>query len=133
MAEPAMTVALVCSTGGHLAEMVRLRPRFTGVDDVVWITHESDQSRALLEGEETIFVPYTGPRQARAAARNALHAARSLRERGVTGAARRPASRCRRRAPCAGGVCPPSSPGARPSPSRTCFRPGPGAPSRCPA
>ena len=44
-----MTVALVCSTGGHLAELVRLRPRFEGVEDVVWIEHDSEQSRSLRE------------------------------------------------------------------------------------
>jgi UDP-N-acetylglucosamine transferase subunit ALG13 len=65
--------------------MVRLRPRFEGVEDVVWITHESDQSRALLEGEETIFVPYTGPRQGGMAARNAITALRELRDRRITG------------------------------------------------
>jgi UDP-N-acetylglucosamine--N-acetylmuramyl-(pentapeptide) pyrophosphoryl-undecaprenol N-acetylglucosamine transferase len=81
---PVVTVALVCSTGGHLAELVRLRPRFEGVGDVVWITHDSDQSRALLDGEQTLYVPYTGPRQARAALRNAATARRNLRERGVT-------------------------------------------------
>jgi UDP-N-acetylglucosamine--N-acetylmuramyl-(pentapeptide) pyrophosphoryl-undecaprenol N-acetylglucosamine transferase len=79
-----MTVALVCSTGGHLAELVRLRPRFEGVDDVLWITHDSDQSRALLAGEDALFVPYTGPRQAGAAARNALGAWRHLRGRRIT-------------------------------------------------
>jgi len=79
-----VTVALVCSTGGHLAELVRLRPRFEGVDDVVWITHDSEQSRSLLNGEETVFVPYTGPRQAGAAARNAASARGQLSSRGVT-------------------------------------------------
>lgn len=78
-----MTVALVSSTGGHLAELVRLRPRFEGVDDVIWITHDSAQSRSLLEGEETLYVPYTGPRQAGAAARNAASARRNLKARGV--------------------------------------------------
>jgi UDP-N-acetylglucosamine transferase subunit ALG13 len=79
-----VTVALVCSTGGHLAELVRLRPRFEGVDDVVWITHDSEQSRSLLDGEEAVYVPYTGPRQAAAAARNAASARGVLKSRGVT-------------------------------------------------
>jgi UDP-N-acetylglucosamine transferase subunit ALG13 len=79
-----VTVALVCSTGGHLAELVRLRPRFEGVGDVVWITHDSAQSRSLLNGEETLYVPYVGPRQAVAAARNAASARSRLKARGVT-------------------------------------------------
>jgi UDP-N-acetylglucosamine transferase subunit ALG13 len=79
-----VTVALVCSTGGHLAELVRLRPRLEGVDDVVWITHDSEQSRSMLNGEETVYVPYTGPRQAGAAARNAASARGVLKSRGVT-------------------------------------------------
>lgn len=79
-----MTVALVCSTGGHLAELVRLRPRFEDADEVVWITHDSAQSRSLLAGEKTLYVPYTGPRQAWAAALNAASAWRKLKSRDVT-------------------------------------------------
>jgi UDP-N-acetylglucosamine transferase subunit ALG13 len=79
-----MTVALVCSTGGHLAELVRLRPRFQGVDDVVWITHDSAQSQSLLDGEEVLYVPYIGPRQAGAAARGATSARRRLKAHGIT-------------------------------------------------
>ncbi len=79
-----MTVALVCSTGGHLAELVRLRPRFEGVDDVVWITHDSAQSRSLLAGEQTLYVPYVGPRQAWRAMLNAASARRRLKSLGVS-------------------------------------------------
>ncbi len=79
-----MTVALVTTTGGHLAELVRLRPRLREVEDVVWITFDSPQSRSVLEGEDVIFVRYMGPRQFGPALANAVEARRILRDRGVT-------------------------------------------------
>lgn len=80
-----MTVALVASTGGHLAELMRLRPRFEGVEEVKWITFDSTQSRSLLADEDVIFVPYTGPRQLRLAAANTLRASGILRRHRITG------------------------------------------------
>lgn len=57
---------LVASTGGHLAELHRLRHRIDGLrGPVLWITFDSEQSRELLAGEEVIFVPLTGPRDYR--------------------------------------------------------------------
>ena len=79
-----MTVALVTTAGGHLAELVRLRPRLREVEDVVRITFDSPQSRSVLEGEDVIFVRYMGPRQFGPAFANAVEARRILRDRGVT-------------------------------------------------
>jgi UDP-N-acetylglucosamine--N-acetylmuramyl-(pentapeptide) pyrophosphoryl-undecaprenol N-acetylglucosamine transferase len=79
-----VTVALVSSTGGHLAELIRLRRRFDGIEDVRWVTFDSPQSRSLLQGQDPIFVRETGPRQVGAAAINAAKAARLLREHDIS-------------------------------------------------
>ncbi len=68
-----------------MAELARLRPRFAGVEEVRWITFDSTQSRSLLAGEETTFVPYSGPRQLRPAAANTVRASGILRRHGITG------------------------------------------------
>lgn len=53
-----MTTLFLATTGGHLEQLVSLADR-TAVDGpTVWVTHENDQSRALLQGRETVFVPY---------------------------------------------------------------------------
>lgn len=59
-----MTTVLVASTGGHLTELVLLRPYLVNPDeDVVWITFDTPQSRSLLDGERVHFLPYIAPRQ----------------------------------------------------------------------
>ena len=50
------------STGGHLAELVRLADRFDSSSDSVWVTFDTDQSRSLLEGKRVVYVPYIRPR-----------------------------------------------------------------------
>lgn len=50
------------STGGHLAELVRLADRFEASNDSVWVTFDTDQSRTLLEGRRVVYVPYIRPR-----------------------------------------------------------------------
>ena len=75
---------LVASTGGHLAELHRLRPRFLGAgDDVVWVTPDSDQRRSLLGDEPVIHVRDVPPRAYRAVAANSVAAVRILRETGA--------------------------------------------------
>lgn len=54
---------LVASTGGHLKQLHRLRPRLEGVPRrFAWATFDSPQSRALLEGERVAFARYVEPR-----------------------------------------------------------------------
>lgn len=49
---------LVASTGGHLTELLELADRLDPQpDDVLWITHESAQSRSLLAGRNVVFIP----------------------------------------------------------------------------
>jgi UDP-N-acetylglucosamine transferase subunit ALG13 len=77
-----MTALLVASTGGHLSQLARLRSRIDALQgrDVVWVTFDKPQSRALLRGEEVIHVPYTGPRDVNNVAGNAVRARSILRE-----------------------------------------------------
>src|SRR3954447_1750748 len=76
-----MTAILVAAAGGHLAQLHRLAPRLDVIGEKrLWVTFDGPQSRSLLDGEPTVFVPYVGPRDLRAAALNARIAARMLRE-----------------------------------------------------
>lgn len=64
-------VLLAASTGGHLAQLVRLAP-LVGVDpSSPWVTFDSPQSRGLLRGQDVHFVPYVAPRDLRGAVRAA--------------------------------------------------------------
>src|SRR5688572_9174746 len=72
-----MTALLIATTGGHLRELYALRPMLAGLpDDVVWVTHDTVQSRDLLAGEQTVFVPYQGSRDLATALANAGRATR---------------------------------------------------------
>ena len=53
---------LVASTGGHLAELFRLRQQIDIASDPLWITFDHPQSRSLLASEKVLFVPYVAPR-----------------------------------------------------------------------
>jgi UDP-N-acetylglucosamine--N-acetylmuramyl-(pentapeptide) pyrophosphoryl-undecaprenol N-acetylglucosamine transferase len=56
---------LVASTGGHLRELHHLLPRFVEAQgDRLWVTNDSLQSRELLAGENVVYVPYQGSRNA---------------------------------------------------------------------
>ncbi len=70
-----MSTLLVASTGGHLKELYRLLPRLRGHDgDLVWVTNDSVQSRALLAGQRVHYVPYQGSRNIRGCLANAASA-----------------------------------------------------------
>lgn len=53
---------LAASTGGHLSQLLRLSEEFEFIDDPLWITFENHQSRSMLKGRRTVFVPYIPPR-----------------------------------------------------------------------
>lgn len=53
---------LVASTGGHLAQLVRLAPTFGVSDDSLWVTFRTPQSESLLRGRRVMYVPYVRPR-----------------------------------------------------------------------
>jgi len=81
-----MSTLLIASTGGHLAQLHQLRPRLRGIDpDVTWVTFDTPQSRALLAGEDVVFVEHTLTRDYRHVITNTVPAAKLLRDRDVTG------------------------------------------------
>jgi UDP-N-acetylglucosamine--N-acetylmuramyl-(pentapeptide) pyrophosphoryl-undecaprenol N-acetylglucosamine transferase len=57
-----MTTMLVAISGGHLAQLHMLMPRFADGDDVVWMTNDTPQSRSLLAGQRVYHVPTRHPR-----------------------------------------------------------------------
>lgn len=72
---------MVASTGGHLKELHRLAPRLSPpAASTVWVTNDTAQSRALLAGEQVLFVPYQGSRNVRVTLANARRALRILGE-----------------------------------------------------
>lgn len=56
---------LVASTGGHLAELLRLTPTFEPGPESLWVTFRTPQSEALLEGRRVHYLDYIGPRDLR--------------------------------------------------------------------
>ena len=75
---------LAASTGGHLDQLIRLRPRLGELgQDVVWATFDTPQSRSRLDGEAVVFVPPIAPRDYGTLARSVQPARRILREHGV--------------------------------------------------
>lgn len=53
---------LICSTGGHLSELVRIEERIGINPDSVWLTFDTPQSRQMLAGRRVEYLPYIGPR-----------------------------------------------------------------------
>jgi beta-1,4-N-acetylglucosaminyltransferase len=59
MADPSETppradVLLACSSGGHLLQLLALRPAFDGFSRV-WVTEDASDARSLLRGEQVVF------------------------------------------------------------------------------
>ncbi len=82
-----MTTLLVATTGGHLAQLVDIVDRLPHVDASevrVWVTHDHPQSRSLLAGQTTIYVPCVGERDVRGVLRNIPVAHRLLRSSHIT-------------------------------------------------
>ncbi len=76
-----MTRLLVASTGGHLTELVLLAPRLSPpVEDELWVTFDSKQSRTLLADRNVRFIRDTPPRDWRGVVSNATVARRLYRE-----------------------------------------------------
>jgi UDP-N-acetylglucosamine--N-acetylmuramyl-(pentapeptide) pyrophosphoryl-undecaprenol N-acetylglucosamine transferase len=68
-----MTRLLVASTGGHLAELVLLAPRFSPpAHEDLWVTFDSKQSRTLLRDRNVQFVRDTPPRDWRSVLANTV-------------------------------------------------------------
>lgn len=75
-----MSTLLVAATGGHLAQLYRLRPRLRGVEsDAIWVTFDTPQSRSLLADEDVRYAEYTAPRDYANVVRNLRMASSILR------------------------------------------------------
>jgi UDP-N-acetylglucosamine transferase subunit ALG13 len=75
-----VTTLLVSTTGGHLAQLVRLAARLDVVDDdQVWVTHRTPQSESLLAGRQVEYVPHISERDVLGVARSLGHARRLVR------------------------------------------------------
>ena len=82
--DQAGSTLLVASTGGHLAQLHRLRPRLDGVPErVVWVTFDTPQSRSLLAGERVHYVPLVEPRDLKTVLRNMRFARRLFKQHDV--------------------------------------------------
>ena len=73
-----MRVALVCSSGGHLLQLHRLRPWWER-HERVWVTFEKVDAVSLLEGEEVMWAYHPTTRNVPNLLRNLVLAWRVLR------------------------------------------------------
>ena len=83
---PPRKLLLVASTGGHLAQLVRLAPGLGAAPDSLWVTFDTPQSRSLLEGKRRVHVPYVRPRDYSGVVRAALIIRRILQHENFDGA-----------------------------------------------
>ena len=57
-----MSTLLVCSVGGHLAELHRLLERMRGLgEERLWVTFDTPQSRSVLAEEDSRLHRLHGP------------------------------------------------------------------------
>jgi UDP-N-acetylglucosamine:LPS N-acetylglucosamine transferase len=73
-----MKIALVCSSGGHLAQLHRLEPWWRD-HDRVWVTFETVDATSLLADERTVWAYHPTTRNVPNALRNLRVAWRVLR------------------------------------------------------
>jgi UDP-N-acetylglucosamine:LPS N-acetylglucosamine transferase len=73
-----MRVALVASSGGHLAQLHALEPWWRD-HDRFWVTFDKPDSRSLLAGERVVWAYHPTTRNLANLWRNALLALRTLR------------------------------------------------------
>lgn len=75
-----MKALFVCSIGGHLTQLYELRDRIVGdTDDVMWVTHDSSQSRSVLRDQQTEWMPRINERDVLGVLRTIPRAWRTLR------------------------------------------------------
>jgi len=75
-----MRALFVANGGGHLKELIHLSQRLPfPVDESLWVTFDSPQSRSLLRDQEVCYVRYSSPRDGWATVVNFWAAARILR------------------------------------------------------
>jgi UDP-N-acetylglucosamine--N-acetylmuramyl-(pentapeptide) pyrophosphoryl-undecaprenol N-acetylglucosamine transferase len=75
-----MRALFVANGGGHLKELIHLSQRLPfPIDESLWVTFDSPQSRSLLRGQEVRYVRYSSPRDGWATLVNFMAAIRILR------------------------------------------------------
>lgn len=72
-----MKVALVCSSGGHLAQLHRLEGWWSR-HDRVWVTFDTPDATSLLEGERVVWAFHPTTRNVKNTLRNLWLAWRTL-------------------------------------------------------
>ena len=77
VARSRVRLGLVGSSGGHLAQLVALRPLWEAYDRF-WVTFPTEDARSLLVGERTYWCHHPTNRNARNLLRNSVLAARVL-------------------------------------------------------
>ena len=77
---PRQDLLFVCSSGGHLAQLMTLKPWWERYPRR-WVTFDLPDSLARLKGEETIWCYHPTTRNVRNLFRNFVVAARTLRDR----------------------------------------------------
>jgi beta-1,4-N-acetylglucosaminyltransferase len=73
-------ILLVCSSGGHLVQLLSLAPAWRGLDET-WVTLRGVDSECLLAGREVVFASGPTNRSLRMAVRNAALAWQVIRRR----------------------------------------------------
>jgi UDP-N-acetylglucosamine:LPS N-acetylglucosamine transferase len=70
---------LVCSSGGHLQQLLALRDAW-GEYSHVWVTFDKSDARSLLDGERVVYAHWPTNRSFKNLFRNLLVARRTLRD-----------------------------------------------------
>jgi beta-1,4-N-acetylglucosaminyltransferase len=72
-------ILLVCSSGGHLQQLLALREAW-GPYSHVWVTFDKSDARSLLRDEEVVFAHWPTNRSIKNLVRNLFVARRTLRD-----------------------------------------------------
>jgi UDP-N-acetylglucosamine:LPS N-acetylglucosamine transferase len=72
-------VLLVCSSGGHLQQLLALRDAW-GAYSHAWVTFDKSDARSLLDGERVVFAHWPTNRSIKNLVRNLFVARRTLRD-----------------------------------------------------
>lgn len=76
---PGRKALFVTSTGGHLSELSTIAEQLQASPDSLWVTHETPQTTAFLQGRRRHYVDYVAPRDLRGALRAAASVSPVLR------------------------------------------------------
>jgi UDP-N-acetylglucosamine:LPS N-acetylglucosamine transferase len=72
-------ILLVCSSGGHLQQLLALRPVWERYSHV-WVTFEKSDARSLLRDEEVVYAYWPTNRNVKNLVRNLFVARRTLKD-----------------------------------------------------